>query len=113
MNAGPRIAIDAMGGDIGPATIIAGLARARRRDATLQFQIFGDETLIREELGKNSQLSACCTIVHTDEAIAASEKPSQAIRRARTTSMGMAINAVKEGHADAAVSGGNTGAMMA
>ena len=47
------------------------------------------------------------------EAIAASEKPSQAIRRARTTSMGMAINAVKEQAADAALSGGNTGALMA
>ena len=52
-------------------------------------------------------------IVHSPEAIAASEKPSQAIRRARTTSMGMAINAVKEAGADAAVSGGNTGALMA
>jgi phosphate acyltransferase len=51
--------------------------------------------------------------VHTPEAIAASEKPSQAIRRAKTTSMGMTIAAVKDGHADAAVSGGNTGALMA
>ena len=113
MDAGPRIAIDAMGGDTGPATIIAGLARARRSDKTLQFQIFGDEKLILEELGKNSQLRDCCNIVHTPEAIAASEKPSQAIRRAKTTSMGLAINAVKDGQADAAVSGGNTGALMA
>ena len=45
--------------------------------------------------------------------IDASEKPSQAIRRARTTSMGMAINAVKDGNADAALSAGNTGALMA
>jgi glycerol-3-phosphate acyltransferase PlsX len=113
MNAGPRIAIDAMGGDVGPATIIAGLARARRRDSALQFQIFGDEALIRDEFAKHGRLQGCCSIVHTAEAIAATEKPSQAIRRARTTSMGMAINAVKEGKADAAVSGGNTGAMMA
>ena len=113
MDAGPRIAIDAMGGESGPATIVAGIARARRRDSTLQFQIFGDEKLILAELGKNSQLEACCTIVHTSESIAATEKPSQAIRRAKTTSMGMAVNAVKEDRADAAVSGGNTGALMA
>src|SRR4029079_11370379 len=50
---------------------------------------------------------------HTTDAIQGSEKPSQAIRRARTTSMGMAINAVKDGLAHAAVSGGNTGALMA
>ena len=53
------------------------------------------------------------TICHTPESIAATEKPSQAIRRAKTTSMGVAINAVKDGQADAAVSGGNTGALMA
>jgi len=113
MDAGPRIAIDAMGGDSGPATIIAGIARARRRDSTLQFEIFGDEKPIREELGKHNQLATCCNIVHTPESIASSEKPSQAIRRAKTTSMGLAINAVKDGQADAAVSGGNTGALMA
>lgn len=113
MDAGPRIAIDAMGGDTGPAAIVAGIARARRRDSTLQFQVFGDEKLILEQLGKNDQLRSCCSIVHTPESIAASEKPSQAIRRAKTTSMGLAINAVKDGQADAAVSGGNTGALMA
>src|SRR5918997_2779864 len=53
------------------------------------------------------------TIVHSADQIEASEKPSQAIRRARTTSLGMSINAAKEGHADAALSAGNTGALMA
>jgi phosphate acyltransferase len=111
--AGPKIAIDAMGGDNGPAAIVAGVARAHRRDAELRFVIYGDEKLIRPELERNSRIADVVEVVHTPEAIAASEKPSQAIRRARTTSMGMAINAVKDGQADAAVSGGNTGAMMA
>jgi ribosomal protein L32 len=111
--AGPKIAIDAMGGDSGPAAIVAGVARAHRRDAELRFVIYGDEKLIRPELERNSRIADVVEVVHTPEAIAASEKPSQAIRRARTTSMGMAINAVKDGQADAAVSGGNTGAMMA
>ncbi|HET9813849.1 MAG TPA: phosphate acyltransferase PlsX [Sphingomicrobium sp.] len=110
---GPRIAIDAMGGDAGPAGMIAGAARARRRDESLEFVIYGDESQVRAELAKHKRLAPCTTIVHAPEAIHASEKPSQAIRRARTTSMGMAINAVKDDHADAALSGGNTGALMA
>jgi glycerol-3-phosphate acyltransferase PlsX len=110
---GPRIAIDAMGGDSGPAAMIAGASRARRRDPSLEFLIYGAEALVRAQLERNSDLDSGVTIVDSPDAIEASEKPSQAIRRARTTSMGMAINAVKEGRADAAVSAGNTGAMMA
>jgi glycerol-3-phosphate acyltransferase PlsX len=113
MTEGPRIAIDAMGGDGGPVAMIAGASRARRRDPSLQFVIYGDERLVETEIEHHRNLDSGVTIVHSPEAIEASEKPSQAIRRARTTSMGMAINAVKEEKADAAVSGGNTGALMA
>ena len=113
MTGGPRIAIDAMGGDSGPAAMIAGAARAVRNDPELQFIIYGDEQLVSAELDRYANVRASLTVVHSPESIAASEKPSQAIRRARTTSMGMAINAVKEGKADAALSAGNTGAMMA
>ena len=104
MAVSPRIAIDAMGGDIGPAVIIAGMARARRKDRGLQFELFGDEQVIAPELAKHLPLADAVAIHHTTDAIQASEKPSQAIRRAKTTSMGLAINAVKEGHADAALS---------
>jgi glycerol-3-phosphate acyltransferase PlsX len=113
MDEAPRIAIDAMGGDSGPAAMVAGIAKAHRRESALRFVIFGDERLIRPELDKHPRLQDSVEVVHTPEAIAASEKPTQAIRRARTTSMGLAIAAVKDGHADAAVSGGNTGALMA
>ena len=113
MVGGPRIAIDAMGGDGGPAAMIAGASRARTRDASLQFIVFGDQQRVEDELDQHKNLQSGVTIVHSPEEIAASEKPSQAIRRARMTSMGMAINAVKENQADAALSGGNTGAMMA
>ena len=102
-----------MGGDTGPAAIVAGIARAHRRDNSLQFIVYGDEKPIQDELGKHGRLASEVTVCHTPESIAPTEKPSQAIRRARTTSMGMAINAVKDGQADAAVSGGNTGALMA
>jgi len=113
MDASPRIAIDAMGGDIGPAAMLAGIARARRTDRALRFQVFGDRKLMEPELARHKGLADVVETVHATDAIEASEKPSQAIRRARTTSMGMAINAVKDGNADAALSAGNTGALMA
>jgi phosphate acyltransferase len=113
MTAGPRIAIDAMGGDTGPAAMISGASRALRKDSSLQFTFYGDERQVEAQIAGHKNLVAHSTIVHSPEAIAASEKPSQAIRRARITSMGMAINAVKDGMADAALSGGNTGALMA
>ncbi len=113
MTAGPCIAIDAMGGDVGPPAMVGGVARARRKDSSLRFHLYGEESLIAPEIAKHSGLADAITIHHAVDAIQAGEKPSQAIRRARTTSMGMAINAVKERHADAALSAGNTGALMA
>jgi glycerol-3-phosphate acyltransferase PlsX len=113
MDGGPRIAIDAMGGDAGPAAMIAGAAKAMRRDAELRFTFYGDEDQVQAQLRRHPALSRNSQVVHSAEAIASTEKPSQAIRRARTTSMGMAVNAVKEHIADAALSGGNTGALMA
>jgi glycerol-3-phosphate acyltransferase PlsX len=113
MDEGPRIAIDAMGGDSGLSVTIAGASRALRKDPSLRFILYGDEPRVRDELEAHKNLAFGMTVVHSPEAIESSEKPSQAIRRARTTSMGMAINAVKEQKADAALSGGNTGALMA
>jgi glycerol-3-phosphate acyltransferase PlsX len=113
VNASPRIAVDAMGGDTGPAAMVGGMARARRKHPGVCFEVFGDEALIAPELARHPALKGAVKIHHTADAIAASEKPSQAIRRAKTTSMGLAINAVKDGQADAALSGGNTGALMA
>ena len=109
----PRIAIDAMGGDEGVRVMIDGAALARRRHDRFQFLLVGDEERIRAALEDHPNLAAASEILHAPEAIAGDEKPSKAIRRAKTTSMGMAINAVKQGKAGAAVSAGNTGALMA
>jgi glycerol-3-phosphate acyltransferase PlsX len=102
-----------MGGDVGPAVMVAGAARAFERRDDLHFLLFGDSAQLQTELGKHPAIASVTEIVHCDDVIAGTEKPSQAIRRAKTTSMGRAIAAVKGGQAQAAVSGGNTGAMMA
>jgi len=109
----PRIAIDAMGGDAGPAVMLAGAALAFERRGDLSFLLFGDEGAIRAELARHRALAAVSEVVHCADSISSDEKPSQAIRRAKSSSMGLAIAALKDGAAQAAVSGGNTGALMA
>lgn len=107
------IAVDAMGGDEGLAVMLAGVAQARRRNPGLRFLLVGDETAVRAGLQSHPNLTAASEVVHAPELVGSSDKPSQAIRRARTTSMGIAIDLVKKGRAAAAVSSGNTGALMA
>ncbi|MFA7585371.1 MAG: phosphate acyltransferase PlsX [Novosphingobium sp.] len=109
----PRIAVDAMGGDEGVRVMVEGAALARRRHDRFKFLLVGDEGKIKAALEKHPNLRAASEILHAPDVISGEDKPSQALRRARTTSMGMAINAVKAGDAGAAVSGGNTGALMA
>ena len=107
------IAVDAMGGDDGLAVMLAGVALARHQYEGMRFLLVGDETAIREGLKAHPNLSQNSEIVHAPEVVGSSEKPTQAIRRAKKTSMGIAIDLVKQGRAAAAVSSGNTGALMA
>ena len=109
----PRIAVDAMGGDEGVRVMIEGAALARRRHDRFKFLLVGDEVRIKEALEGHPNLRAASEILHAPDVVSGEEKPTQALRRAKTTSMGMAINAVKVGEAGAAVSAGNTGALMA
>lgn len=103
-----------MGGDHGPETVIGGAEVASVRHPDVRFLIFGDEAKIRPLLDKYPRVAQASEIVHTDVSISMDDKPSQALRRGRkTSSMWMAIDAVKEGRAQAAVSAGNTGALMA
>jgi phosphate acyltransferase len=109
-----RIALDAMGGDVGPPVVIPGAAIALKRHPDTEFLMFGDSALINRELDALPALKAVSKVVHTDVAVTMEEKPSQALRRGRkTSSMWLAIDAVKHGQADAAISAGNTGALMA
>lgn len=109
----PRIAVDAMGGDVGVRIMMEGAALARRRHDRFRFLLVGDETRIKAALQNHPNLRGASEILHADDVVGGDEKPTQALRRARTTSMGLAINAVKSGDAGAAVSAGNTGALMA
>ena len=109
----PIIALDVMGGDAGLADVMAAAEVASERYPRLKFRLHGPEARITAELAKNPRLAATATIVHTDEVVLGTDKPSQALRRGRTSSMGMAIDSVKQGEAHAAVSAGNTGALMA
>lgn len=109
-----RISIDAMGGDHGPEVVLAGVAVAQARHPDARFILFGDEQRIKVALAGQPALAAVCRIVHTDVVVGMDDKPSQALRAGRyKSSMWRAIDAVKVGEADAAVSAGNTGALMA
>ncbi|GMN04069.1 phosphate acyltransferase PlsX [Erythrobacter sp. MTPC3] len=109
----PRIAIDAMGGDEGVRVMIEGAALARRSHDAFNFLLVGDQARIEAALEDHPNMRGASEILHCEDVISGDEQPSRAIRRAKTTSMGLAVNAVKEGAAGAAISGGNTGALMA
>ncbi len=108
------IALDAMGGDHGPAVVVAGaeLSHARHPDAEMVF--FGDERVLEPLLATRPKLREAARIVHTDVAVKMDDKPSQALRQGRWhSSMWLTIDAVKKGQSGVAVSAGNTGALMA
>ena len=109
----PRIAVDAMGGDEGVRVMISGAAEARRRHDQFKFLLVGDEVRIKAALEDHPNLRGASEILHCEDVVGGDELPSRALRRAKTTSMGLAVNAVKQGEAGAAVSAGNTGALMA
>jgi len=114
MSRSVRISLDAMGGDHGPSVVVPGAALALERHPDLRFLIFGDEKLVGPLLDAHPKLKPVAEVRHTDVAVGMDEKPSQALRTGRwKSSMWQAIQAVRDGEADAAVSAGNTGALMA
>ncbi len=107
------IALDAMGGDRAPAMVVKGADIALERHPDARFLLFGDEAQIMPLLARLPRLGKAATLHHTDEAVAADAKPSQALRTGRRSSMRLAIDAVASGRAHGVVSAGNTGALMA
>ena len=106
------ISVDAMGGDKSPRVVIEGLAIAAKKNPDISFLLFGDETKVNPILDQFPDLKKVCKLHHTNEMVKNEDKPSQVIRN-RNTSMYMAIDAVRKGEAQAIVSAGTTGALMA
>lgn len=104
-----RIAVDAMGGDHAPKAIVEGVNRAIKDFSDIEIQLYGDEAKIREYLTVTERVS----VVHTNEKIHSDDEPAKAIRRKKEASMVLAAKAVKDGEADAVLSAGNTGALLA
>lgn len=108
------IALDAMGGDFGPSVTIPAAIDSLERYESLNLILVGDEPTLKKELQRCSSLVANrITIHHTTEVVAMDESPAIALRGKKDSSMRVAIDLVKDGKAQACVSAGNTGALMA
>ncbi len=109
----PRVAVDAMGGDNAPGAPVRGAVEAAR-SLGIPVCLVGDEARVREALdGAGAQCGSLVTVRHASEVIEAGEQPVAALRRKRDSSMAVALKMVREGEADAVVSAGNTGALLA
>lgn len=106
------VAVDAMGGDNAPGEIIKGSVSALA-NKNLYIKLFGPEDVVRYELVKHDYDKSRIEIVHAPEIIGMDESPTRAVKAKRNSSMIMAVNFVKEGHCDALVSAGNSGALLA
>ena len=104
-----------MGGDQGAPVVVAGIACALERLAgrDVRFLLHGDQARIDPELASRPTVRALCEVRHTERVITSEEKPAQALRRGKGSSLWNCVEAVKQGEAVAALSGGNTGALMA
>lgn len=103
-----KIAVDAMGGDNAPKTVVEGVLRARDEFADLEFCLYGDEQQVNPLIDNMERIE----IIHTSEVIDMNDEPVKAIRRKKDSSMVQAAQAVKENKADALFSCGNTGALL-
>lgn len=104
-----KIAIDVMGGDYAPEAPIGGVKKALQDIPDVHFLLVGNE----REITKYIQADERISIIHTEEIIEPDDEPVRAVRTKKNASMALAINEVKEGRADACISAGNTGALMA
>ncbi len=108
------ISIDAMGGDHGPSVVVPACAQALSTlPPTARLLLHGDEVAVRAEMARHPALTGRAEVRHAERVIAMDEKPAQALRRGKGTSMWAAVESIREGQANVAISAGNTGALMA
>jgi glycerol-3-phosphate acyltransferase PlsX len=103
-----KLAIDAMGGDNAPKSVVEGVMKAISTFSDLEVTLIGHEEKIKEYLSDSTRIS----IIHTEEMIEGTDEPVRAVRRKKNASMVLMANEVKEGRADGCISAGNTGALM-
>jgi len=108
------IALDAMGGDVGCAVVVPAAVHALTTHPDLQIIMVGDQACLEAELHRNPAAPVDrLKIHHASQTVMMDEAPSNALRNKKDSSMRVALNLVREGTADACVSAGNTGALMA
>lgn len=107
------LAVDAMGGDHGPSVTIPASINALSKYDQLHIILVGDKELIQAELQKNKYTNTRLSIQHASEVVEMDESPQSALKNKKDSSMRVAINLIKEEKAQACVSAGNTGALMA
>ena len=107
------ISLDGMGGDHAPESVINGAVVALEKYSDVSFIIYGDEAVIQPLLARHDHFSARIQFRHTPDRVLAHDKAAVALRQGRNSSMRLAIDCVANGEAQAVVSAGNTGALMA
>ncbi len=107
------VSIDAMGGDAGPGIVVSALLKTIQRHTGVQFLLHGDEAQLNALVARHAQLKSRVTVLHAPGRVSMDDKPSHVLRRGKDTSMWHAIQSVKQGEAQVAISAGNTGALMA
>lgn len=107
------ISVDAMGGDRGPAAVVAGIAESAEKNPEISFIVHGDEAVLTRLIAKKRGLAERCDIRHAEGVVTMDDKPSQVVRKGEGSSMWSAVESVRQGEATVAVSCGNTGALMA
>ncbi len=107
------ISVDAMGGDAGPAVVVAGLAMSAKKNPDIAFILHGPQEQLAPLVAKRRTLLGRVEIRDVRKVVTMDDKPSQVMRNGKGTSMWSTLDAVKKGEADGAVSCGNTGALMA
>ncbi len=107
------VALDAMGGDKAPENVIHGASLAAVEKPDINYRIYGNKDVVPQLIKKYPNLKDKHIFIHADDVIKDDDKPSNALRKGKNSSMYMAINSVKNGESNAIVSSGNTGALMA
>ena len=113
MTSNINIAIDVMGNDKGPEVIIEASSISKTRYPDIKYTYFGDRKLISKYLKKYRNLIGSYQIMHTEEQVLPEDKPTLALRKRKSSSMGRALAYLKDKKVEALVSAGNTGALMA